>query len=791
VFTRIDRYILAETIGPIGLGFGVYTFLLLLRFLFRSAELIIRLSLPASEVGLMLAYTLPNVLVLTIPMALLFGILIAVGRLSADSELTALRACGVSLFSLYRPIMVLSALLTAINVVLMVWAVPAGNQALSRAEIKHGHALTRSVEARTFRELNGFTFYVFDIPPADRSDWRGVFVAPPEGSDQSLVVATRGRVEVDEEGDRLLMNLEGAQIHEISPTNPDRYQITERSRVEVPLREGYLANLEQQITVSKSVRLMNLAELRSFAADPKQPPELRRLAQVEVHKKFAIPAACLVFGLFAMPLGFNNRRGGRSSGFAISIGVILVYYVLLSYGEDAARAGNLDPLFAMWLPNLLFAIAGVVILARRNRDKSLLASRLDRWLRSLQLPARRGDQAPKAAPQPRPRSTRRPAAGPEDPELAVVLRVPRLRLPFPDLVDRYVIGRFIAVFIPTMLSGLVIYVIADLTEIADKVLQNKPGRAVVAAYYRYLSLQISYEILPIMVLVATLITFAVMSRANEVTAFKALGVSLYRLAIPALVAALALTLLAGVVQDEILPASTQKVAELKDQINGRTVPRTFIPSRQWIFGSDGSTMYHYLQYDPTAKRMTGLEVFQFDEARHLRRRIQANEATWDGSTWLLDDGWVRELEGSRVTKYETFDQPISLAAVNEPPAYFAADQRKPQQMSASELRRHIQALEKRGEQALELEVELHDKKAYPFSAFVMALVALPFGFRLERKGALYGLGVALVLGMAFVATYAFFTTLGTTGAIPPWVATWSPSAVFGLLSVYLFLGVRT
>lgn len=785
MFTRIDRYVLSETVGPIALGFGVYTFLLLLRFLFRSAELIIRLDLPVSEVGLMLLYTLPNVLVLTIPMALLFGILIGVGRLSSDSELTALRACGVSLFSLYRPVMVLSALLAAINVVLMVWAVPFGNQSLSRAQIKHGHAMTRSIEARTFRDLNGFTFYVFEIPPDDRGDWRGVFVAPPAGPAASLMVASSGRVSIDEEQDRLLLSLDGAQIHEISAENPDRYQITERSTLEIPLREGYLSNLEQQVSVSRSVRLMNLAELRGFAGDPSQPLELRRMARVEMHKKFAIPAACLVFGLFAMPLGFNNRRGSRSSGFAISIGVILVYYVLLSYGEDTARAGNVSALVAMWVPNLLFASAGLAIMARRNRDKSLLARRLDRWLRGRSfhsiLPRRR------QAPPPLPAQARRRQ---DDTAPVVVLRLPRLRIPFPDLVDRYVISSFVSMFVPTMLSGLVIYIIADLTEIADDVLQNKPGWEVVWDYYRYLSLQISYEILPIMVLVATLVTFAMLSRASEVIAFKALGVSAYRLAIPALVAAFGLTLIAGVVQDEILPASGQRVAELKDRIQGRTVPRTFIPSRQWIFGGDGRTMYHYLRFEPDQKRMTGLEVFEFDADRRLVRRITADEAVWTPDGWSLTGGWIRVLEGARVTHFEKFVEP-RLYPFAEPPSYFGGESRLPHQMRGSELRAKIDALEARGEQAFELEVELHDKRAYPFSAFVMALVALPFGFRLERKGALYGLGVALVLGMAFVATYAFFTTLGTTGAIPPWIATWSPSVVFGLLALYLFLGVKT
>jgi lipopolysaccharide export system permease protein len=73
----------------------------------------------------------------------------------------------------------------------------------------------------------------------------------------------------------------------------------------------------------------------------------------------------------------------------------------------------------------------------------------------------------------------------------------------------------------------------------------------------------------------------------------------------------------------------------------------------------------------------------------------------------------------------------------------------------------------------------------------MALVALPFAFRLGRQGALYGIGLSVVLGIVFVGVFAFFGTLGETGALPPVIAVWSPNILFSLLAVYLFLGVRT
>ena len=191
---RLDRYVFKEILGPVGLGFLVYTFLLLMQFLFRSAEMIIRRDVPADLVGKLLLLTLPNIVVLTIPMSFLFGILVAVGRLSSDSELVAMRSCGISLINLYRPILALSVLLTAGNLFLMVWTLPRANHALQslRIDIVTGSA-TKHVEPRVFYEdWQNLVLYVFDTPD-DSSYWQGVFVAQnQEGTASKVTVAARG-----------------------------------------------------------------------------------------------------------------------------------------------------------------------------------------------------------------------------------------------------------------------------------------------------------------------------------------------------------------------------------------------------------------------------------------------------------------------------------------------------------------------------------------------------------------------------------------------------------------------
>jgi LPS export ABC transporter permease LptF/LPS export ABC transporter permease LptG len=793
VRARLDRYILTEILGPLGIGFLVYTFILLIRFLFQSAEMIIRRGLPFSVVGELLVLTLPNIVVLTLPMSLLFGILIAVGRMSSDSELIAMRSCGISLLTLYRPILLLSAFFTVVNTLLMVYALPWGNHSLQQLRLKIAtQSVSQQVQPRVFyEEWPGKVVYVFEVPPGE-DRWKGVFLAEsiPTSGDNQVTIADWGEVRVDPAGEQVILRLYNAIRHKVDLNAPDRYEVSRHKRLDLVLEDQFTTEQKAKISVSKSIRELTLDELEDLWEDPTASDEQRNLALVEIHKKFSIPMACMVFGLFALPLGINNRRGGKASGFALSIAVIVVYYILLSNGEEAARFGKLPPWLGMWSPNILLAVGGVFLLARRNRDKSLLLSRVDRWiredvwggllfLRGLRREARRERLQ---------RKEQRSRPAPRQPRMVFLL--PRLRLAFPNILDRYVVRLFSLVFLLVTLSGVSLFIVFDLSETVDEILKNKVPNGVVLSYYKYISLQMFYDIAPIVVLVTTLMTFSLLARTNEVTAAKALGLSLYRLALPAVMAALLVTLFSGYLESSVLPASNEKVAQLKDRIRGRETARTYRRAdRQWLFGQ-GRYIYNYIHYDDRRQSLQRLQVFDFDERHRMTRRLFAQEARYIGEAWVFTDGWARSFDDVELTDYTRFQEP-KIVRYPETPDYFASEIRPPEQMRYGELKEYIQELQESGQAVPELKVQLHSKIAFPVISLVMALVALPFAFRLGRQGALYGIGVSVVLGMVFLGIYAFFSTLGEAGALPPAVAVWSPGAVFSIISVYLFLGVKT
>ena len=801
---RLDRYLMTEILGPLGLGFVVYTFILLLRFLFASAEMIIRRGLPVSIVGKLLLLTLPNIVVLTLPMSLLFGTLIAVGRLSSDSELIAMRASGLSLLTLYRPILLLSGFLTVLNTLLMVYVLPWGNHSLQELRLEiTTQTVAQQVEPRVFyEEWEGKVVYVFEVPPGGRR-WKGVFLAEaiPSTEKNQITTADWGEVLVDPAGERVVLRLYNAIQHKVDLSAPDRYEVSRHRRLDLVLDDQFTTEQKAKISVSKGIRELTLGELRDLLRDPAIDAEQRNLARVEIHKKFSIPVACLVFGLFALPLGINNRRGGKASGFALSIAILIVYYILINNGEEAARFGRMPAWLAMWLPNILLAALGMFLLVRRNRDKSLLLTRIDRWIREdvwggiLKLRrlrrTRRRERRELQAERQRRAAEERPKKAKETRLPRLVLLLPRPRIVFPNLMDRYVARLFSWVFLLVVLSGVALFVIFDLSENFDDILKNKVASGVVLSYYKYLSLQMFYEIAPIVILVTTLLTFSLLARTNEITAAKSLGMSLYRLSLPALASALLVTFFCGYLESSVLPASNEKVAKLKDRIHGRETARTYRRAdRQWLFGQR-RYIYNYIHYDPQQASLQRLQVFDFDDQHRLTRRLYSESARYVGDdAWVFNNGWARSFQGVDVTAYTRFKD-SKIVRYPETPSYFDSEIRPPEQMRYGELKDYIQELRESGQAVPELQVQLEDKIALPVASLIMSLVALPFAFRLGRQGALYGIGVSLVLGIAFMAIYAFFTKLGEAGALPPPVAVWSPAAVFALLSGYLFLGVRT
>ncbi len=760
----ISRSVLREIWPPFLLGFSAYTFILLVRTIYFLADFFVRRSATLPEVLWLVVLSLPWIIVLTLPMAFLLGVLIGIGRLSGDSEIVALRACGAGPGAIARPALTAAFVLAGVVFVFYNVVLPRANDTLTRNLARvAATSVVNVVQPRTFREVRpGLTLF-FDRTSPDGRSLEGVFLQiGEEEKSQQIIVARRGTLNL--EGDHLWLDLVSSTLHDFNPADPSRYR-TNRNETQRILLAGDVGNpVSTQVSFDKALRSQSLSELLATVREgSKLPPEQYRLAWVEIHKKLSIPFACLAFAIVGIPLAETSRRGGRGSGFALSLALIVLYYVLLSSGETWAQEGRLSPGVAIWLPNVVLLCLGGAAMVRGGRERG-------RW-GFLRRPRAAGEKPEVARPEPARRSA-----------LSGLLR-------FPTLLDRYVLGRFLSVFFLVAASVLLLAVIVDYAEHIDKIAKNRPSADVILGYYRNFLLTISLQIAPFGILLSTLIALGILSRNNEDTAFRANGVSLHRLGAPIVVLAVLAAGLAFAAGEYIVPAAQRKQAQYKNIIYGRPVDYGLSTptERRWHYGP-GRAIWHQDATDPEKGILLSPSVFQFSDSFEVTRRDSAREAAWDGRLWVLRQGWSRTFGISSEASYRTY---LEERVGGDPPKTFTRDRRGADEMRFRELQRYARRLRASGYPTSVLDTALHAKLSTPLLIPLLALLAVPFAFRIGKKGTLAGIGVGLGLGMVFLIAGAFFTKVGEVGALPAVLAAWSPAVLAAIAATWLLLRLRT
>lgn len=806
----LTRYIFKEMLTPTLLGLTFYTFLLVMRRLFELAGLIIQRALPFATVGKLLMYSLPSIIVLTVPMSILFGILIAVGRLSADSEIIAMRALGISMRTIYRPVFAFSFCFFLLSLYLMNFVLPRGNTKLQALQIE---LLTSSADKQIkprvfFDAYENLTIYVNDVDPRT-GRWNGVFVADNRGSEDlqqhgttpqqiadaakqheteasspiatshgtRIVTAETGTLAVASGTRQVWLNLQDTLTHVWDPRKSERYDVNKNVTERVLVTDQAL----DAVRYSKSVREMTLGELLTQnrllreSRDPKD-REFRRSVKVEIHKKIAFPFACVVFGVLGLPLGITNRRGGKSSGFSLSIAIILVYYVCINNGERMAIAGSIGAAVGMWSANVLLLIIGVYLLGRANRDVAV--KRTGPGFFAKMVDAVRGLGRPEAG--------RAKHAAPE--EQSTILN--RLDIAFPNIIDRYVLREFLKVLCLVILSVVALFIIVEFNELSGDIRTNHIPFGIVLGYFEVKIFDIISYTLPISSLVATLVTFGMFSKNNEVTAFKSAGMSLYRVSVPIIAIAFVMSILSYFMTDFVLPYSNARMDALRNKIKGKKTVATASQQKLWFVGK-GRYIINFLSYDKATQELGQVQVFEFHPTRfRLTRRVYAQRAKWDGQGWEFDQGWMRSFDDRGNSTFTPITTPVRLYYA-ERPEDFATEVKTPEQMTFAQLRRYIATMRKSGYATEELMVKLYMKTSWPFLSLVMALIALPFAFKVGKGGALYGIGIALILGIAYYLIFSVFTKYGEVGNLPAVLSAWSANILFAMAAIYLFLHVET
>lgn len=787
----IDRYIVRQVFSNALLGLVIFTFVFFVPQLVRLMELVVRHTGDIGSVGLLFLTTIPAVFTFTIPMAVLVGVLIGLGRMSADSELIALNTLGMSMRRILLPVGLMAAGGMAATLGITLWLGPISLRTFRQTE---GRLLSSQasfqLQPRVFDErFPKLVLYVHDVEAAG-THWHGVFLAESGLKTGSrLTLAEDAIVIPDPAQGKLQFHLRGGSTHEFSALDPGHYSVSTFGESDWPIDVSGLSPADpRRATLAER----NMGDLRTAQGLP------WREARVEFHRRLAFPVACVVFALVAVPLGARPRRGGRAAGFLVALILIAAYYLLFIIGAGMAREGTVNPAVGIWGANVAVALLGLAMLPgiEQLHEENWISQWRDK-VRIWQIRRRR-----KAQRAQRRAATATPASVPGESlsnghpavERRTTFTAPfgwRHSSGFPQLMDLYVLRNFVY-YLFLFLAGFVfLYETFTFFELLDDIARHRTPFLVVTKYFWYLTPHLAYQIAPLAALVAVLVTIGVMTKNNEIVAFKASGVSLYRLALPLLVAGLVAAGTMFFMDDIYLPYAYQRQDALRNQIKGKPA-RTFQSQRQWIFG-ENSKMYNYDLYNAQAKLFGHLNVFELDPTSfQMKRRVFATRARWEEAekTWILESGWIRDFDGREITRYQPF-RVTTLPEFTETPAYFTRELPQAYRMNWRELRNYILDLHQAGFDVASLTVQWHQKFAFPLIAPVIMLLATPFAFLVGTRGAIGGVALGIGIGLIYWATAVLFGAMGGVGQLPPALAGWAPDFIFLFLGFYFFLKMPT
>ena len=658
---------------------------------------------------------------------------------------------------------------------------PRANQAILEMDKALAMQASYEIEPRVFDEdFHNFVLYVQDVRSGTgAANWRQVFMADTTDPTTPLVTTAASATVVSDSSQELLMRLRDGAHHETVAGQPQQYNISTFDYSDMPLsagqqNEGHLGRMD---TVIYALR-MNELRARTHG------PEGKRY-QIELQKRFAYPAACLVLMLVAVPLGVTSRRGGKSSAWVATLALVVIYYSLSLIGVALGKQNWISAFLAVWMANILFAAGGLILLWQMASGGRVL-NVISTWSSRLQEALLSVPHKPIYTPLSRLLSRSQSRT-----------RRVQSNSVFPRILDIYVVREFFAIFLLVLAGFVVLILVFTVFDLLKDILSHDIGWSTVGEYLVNLTPSMIYQITPLAVLIAVLVTFGVLNRNSEIIAMKASGISLYRLVIPIVLIAAILSLSLFLFDQYYLPQANRRQEALRNIIKGKPPQTVLHPEQNWIFGQphpgEPDRIFYYQFFDPGRNEFANLSIFEFNPSTFaLTRRIFAARAVWNPeiASWSFLNGWQRDIDGANVVEYRDFLK-TSFAEIHEAPSYFQKESMKAQEMNFGQLEGYIADLRQSGFDTMRLRVELWHKLAYPLMAVVMAALAIPFALSMGRRSSLTGVAVAIAVTLVYIVLNDLFEGLGDVNYLPAAMAAWSADIFFGLVGGYLLLRTPT
>lgn len=760
----ISKYLLTTIVPYFAFSWLLLSVILFVQQASRYADIFFNVNIPSNLIWQLTLALIPNVIAFTCPMAMLVGTIIGLTKMQGDSELVVMRASGVGNFQIAAPILVLGILMSLFAFLVNLKGVPLASTLVRSVALQSAiKKLESPLEPGVFNsEVAGYTIYVRggDI---ESGRWQNIFIYNEDAKEGTLrlITSRNGRIDTTDQASELV--LENA-VSSTLPIEPGQGKYITENIGEVRFaiktrRSELIGKLRDPALSPDELGLQQLSEY----ADTKEGPE-RREAQILWQRRILLSMTPLIFCMLGTVIVLRFTRAGRGFGILLALIVLIGFYLLAFAGEQLARMGDVPVIIGGLLP-----IAGSVVAALwlgYSRVGEIFASLIDRVKPAF----RKIRNAPNKL---------------------------QLRNVFVDLTtglrDFDMLRDLLKYFLLTLAFLSAIFVIFTAFELWKFAATIDGGAWLLVKYLFFLLPFIYLQIAPSSAMIATLATFVIKSRANEIVTWASAGQSVYRLLAPCFMAMLLLGGFNWLAQEYVLPGANLRQDAARMLLRNKGVPvnqsgKSWVANNQRIYSFDlpaTSASDNEKRHDPFS--VANLTVYEFaDGGQRLQTVFRADHANWqDGRITITGPVEKNDLAGGKIST-TTFNS-IELTDNSNP---FAEMRVKPNQMNSSELKQRISTADSEIDYR-NLRTALEKKRATLLLPFIMALFTAPFSLSLSRKGKAAMIGYAVGLWLLFMGTTIVFEQFGLAGFLSPALAIWSPLAIFLLLGVYLLSKVRT
>lgn len=369
MFKTIDRYILKEIAFPFFLILFVLTFVLLMGKILQLMDMMVNKGVSVIDIARLVFYLSPSLLIFTVPISLLISILMGLGRLSGDNEITVLKASGISLYRISRPIALVSLFAFVMTIIVGFFLVPYGNFATKNLLFRLStQKATIGIKEKVFNDdFRGILLYAEKVP-VHGDFMEDVFVYDEHtGKEPSTIVAKKAYLVANTASLAVIMRLENGSSHTVD-ANLEHYRKMDFSTYDVKLDIESSLSAGEKIKVKGSTEMTARELVEKMKGRDLDETAARELA-IELNKKLSIPFSCAVFGIIGIALGVRAHRPTKSRGFTVGLFTVLIYYVLQLGGEALAETGRISPAVGAWAANIIFIVISVSLFIAVARER--------------------------------------------------------------------------------------------------------------------------------------------------------------------------------------------------------------------------------------------------------------------------------------------------------------------------------------------------------------------------------------------------------------------------------------